>query len=211
MATKRRIKIFRLDPNNPEHKDALRELVKRNLLEHGAEDWAADGDGSIESVARKIVWRKVNSQVKGKMITYLQKFGDDYSGFITVEPRNEEKNKIQKLEVPKDTKGKIRPPRKELFIHDIFVKPEYRETQVFVDPKTEEVLFKEKRKEYLGLAAKLIRYAAKTHGLPVNGVWIPPQGVKFHNKYASVYDEAYFKFRGMKLPNKLKKRKKKLL
>ena len=54
MSTKKRIQIFRFDPNNPEHKNALRELVKANLLEQGVEEWMTDSDRSVDSVARKL-------------------------------------------------------------------------------------------------------------------------------------------------------------
>ncbi|MCD6414146.1 MAG: hypothetical protein J7L23_00775 [Candidatus Diapherotrites archaeon] len=185
MVSKKRIHIFKFNPDSKEHLQALRELVEDSMMDSVFEDYLTNGKSDrLNGHSSWVTSMKAHLQKKGKVITYLQKVDEEYSGFITVEPKKKEKK---------------------TFVHDIFVRPEFRETYVEEYPKELGGPLKKRREQPLMLAAKLLRYVAKTHGFPLDGIWLPPHGERANEKYGEKYNAGYFRLRGMKARHRKKR------
>lgn len=189
-----KVKHIRFDPNNLEHKLVLMKMRR---------EWAENKGYKLqEKTLRNWINNKIDSQIRGEIVTYIQKVKNTYSGFITVKFLEREA-----LERAKKVLENVPDVKRVLFVHEIFVRPEFRDTVVIEHPETGEILAKEKRKNQLFLAAKLLRFVAKRHGLPVVGGWLKDGGKQIYEKYGNTYDEGFFRIRGMKAQHRKRKLK----
>ncbi|MCD6414137.1 MAG: hypothetical protein J7L23_00725 [Candidatus Diapherotrites archaeon] len=176
MGGKGKVEHILFDPEDAEHIETLKKM-RREWVEN-------KGYATTRKAVEGWLKNKTESQTKGEIFTYLQRTKGEYSGFITVKP-------IAKKDINRNA-GKT------LFVHEIFVRPKFRDTKIISGHVTEEGVYKKKREKPLFLAAKLLRYAAKKHGLPISGGWLRDGGKQIYEKYGKVYDKGFFRTRGMK-------------